>query len=204
MAPPPPPKISKKKQRQALEQQQKQAQQLQQKQNLQRHDQRMQQQRLQQQRQQQERMEQQQQQAQQQQLQAKQQRIALAIQQYQQRNNQQQQQPLQRPQFNQMPCNNPQQRSRTDLQLRQTLNPECDRLLAEVDQSEHGSIHTDANKASVFWSRESLKYLDDLFKMTSNSDTMERLNRVLQRSQRGLLSHNDYRAVIRLHSLLCN
>ncbi|XP_016966267.1 uncharacterized protein LOC108035244 [Drosophila biarmipes] len=227
--PPPPPKMTKKKQRQGQEQQQKQAQQTQQKQaqqtqqkqapqtqqkpnqqqqqqqNSQRQQQRLQQQqqRLQQQRQQQGRMEQQQQQSQQQ---AKQQHIAIAIQQYQQRNNQQQQQnqQLQRPQFNQMPCNNPQQRSRTDLQLRQTLNPECDRLLAEVDHSEHGSINTDANKASMFWSRESLKYLDELFKMTSNADTMERLNRVLQRSQRGLLSHNDYRAVIRLHSLLCN
>ncbi|KAH8364687.1 hypothetical protein KR084_010009, partial [Drosophila pseudotakahashii] len=222
MAPPPPPKISKKKQRQALEQQQQQAQQQQkqsqqqqnqQQQNQQRQQQqqRLQQQRLQQQQQQQkqqqqhqQRLEQQrlQQQQQQQQL-AQQQRIAVAVQQYQQQHNQQQQQ-LRRPQLNQMPYNNPEQRSRTDLQLRQTLDPECDRLLAEMDQSERGSINKDANKPSMFWSRESLKYLDDLFKMTSNMDTVERLNRVLQRSQRGLLSHNDYRAVIRLHSLLCN
>ncbi|XP_017080484.1 uncharacterized protein LOC108114186 [Drosophila eugracilis] len=121
--------------------------------------------------------------------------------QQQQQNNQQQQ--FRRPQIKQMPFNNPEQRSRADLQLRQALNPECARLLSEMD-NERGSINKDANKPSMFWSRESLKYLDDLFKMTSNVDTVHRLNRVLERSQRGQLSHNDYRAVIRLHSLLCN
>ncbi|KRF84146.1 uncharacterized protein Dvir_GJ12340 [Drosophila virilis] len=55
---------------------------------------------------------------------------------------------------------------------------------------------------SMFWSRESLKYLDELFKLTANGETLERLQRVLERSRRGQLSHNDYRAVIRLHSLM--
>lgn len=99
-----------------------------------------------------------------------------------------------------MPFNNPQQRSRADLHLHQNLNPECDRLFEEMDQ--HGSVDKDADKPSMFWSRESLKYLDDLFKRTSSPDTTERLNRVLQRSQRGQLSFNDYRAVIRLHTIL--
>jgi len=125
-------------------------------------------------------------------------------QQHQQQDNNQYQQNLRRPQIDQMPYNNLQQRSRSDLQLRHTLNPECDRLLSEMDHNQPGSINKDANKPSMFWSRESLKYLDDLFKMTSNTETVERLKRVLQRSQRGLLSHNDYRAVIRLHSLMCN
>uniref|UniRef100_A0A6P4FD33 Zinc finger CCHC domain-containing protein 7 n=1 Tax=Drosophila rhopaloa TaxID=1041015 RepID=A0A6P4FD33_DRORH len=217
MAPPPPPKMPKKKQQtgqqqpnqqqpnqQQPNQQQQQKQQQQKRQNQQ---QRLQQQQQQQQQHQQQRIQQQQQHQQQrvQQQQQQQQRM-----QQQQQNNQQhqrerqQQQQLRRPQSNQMPYNNPQQRSRADLQLHQTLNPECDRLLAEMDQDERGSINKDANKPSMFWSRESLKYLDDLFKMTSNRDTVERLNRVLKRSQRGLLSHNDYRAVIRLHSLLCN
>ncbi|EDW94788.2 uncharacterized protein LOC6534398 [Drosophila yakuba] len=194
MAPPPPPKISKKKQRQAQEQQQQQEAQQQQNQQRQQQQQRLQQQhqnQQQQQKQQQQRLQQQQQQ----------QRVQQQRMQQQQQNNQQH---LRRPQINQMPYNNPQQRSRADLQLRQTLNPECDRLLNEMGENQPGSINKDANKPSMFWSREALKYLDDLFKMTSNTETVERLNRVLQRSQRGLLSHNDYRAVIRLHSLMCN
>ncbi|KQS44080.1 uncharacterized protein LOC6544150 isoform X1 [Drosophila erecta] len=203
MAPPPPPKMSKKKQRQGLEQQQHEAQQQPNQQRQQ------QQQRLQQQNQNQHQRLQQQPKQQQQRLQQQhqQQRVPqqrMQQQQHQQQNNQQYQQHLRRPQVNQMPYNNPQQRSRADLQLRQTLDPECDRLLAEMGQNQPGSINKDANKPSMFWSRESLKYLDDLFKMTSNTETVERLNRVFQRSQRGLLSHNDYRAVIRLHSLLCN
>ncbi|XP_052844457.1 uncharacterized protein LOC128257477 [Drosophila gunungcola] len=209
MAPPPPPKMPKKKQQTGQQQSNQQQQQQQQQQKQQQQRQQNQQQRLQQEQQhQQQRMQQQQQRQQQQQqrLQQQQQQQQQYHQQYQQQNNQQLQkeQQLRRPQLNQMPYNNPQQRSRADLQLHQTLNPECDRLLAEMDQNERGSINKDANKPSMFWSRESLKYLDDLFKMTSNRDTVERLNRVFQRSQRGLLSHNDYRAVIRLHSLLCN
>ncbi|EDV40427.2 uncharacterized protein Dana_GF23935 [Drosophila ananassae] len=174
MAPPPPPKIPKKKQRQVVQQQQQEQQQRLQQQQQQ------QQQRLQQQQQQQQRMQQQQQQQQQQQ------------------NNQQMQ--FRRPQNKQMPFNNPQQRSRADLHLHQNLNPECDRLFKEMDQ--HGNVDKDADKPSMFWSRESLKYLDDLFKRTSSPDTTERLNRVLQRSERGQLSFNDYRAVIRLHTIL--
>ncbi|KRF98547.1 uncharacterized protein Dwil_GK27209 [Drosophila willistoni] len=115
--------------------------------------------------------------------------------------------PSRRTQLSQMPFNNPEQRARfQDLQLqRNSLNPECVRLLSEMDHSDsHSSINTDAKKPSMFWSRESFKYLDDLLKMTSSPETLERLDRVLARSRRGLLSYNDYRAVIRLHSLLSN
>lgn len=200
MAPPPPPKMSKKKQRQALDQQtqNQQRQQQQQQQRLQQQHQNQQQRLQQQQKQQQQSLQQQHQQQRVQQQRMQQQ------QQHQQQDNNQYQQNLRRPQIDQMPYNNLQQRSRSDLQLRHTLNPECDRLLSEMDHNQPGSINKDANKPSMFWSRESLKYLDDLFKMTSNTETVERLKRVLQRSQRGLLSHNDYRAVIRLHSLMCN
>ncbi|XP_033160132.1 uncharacterized protein LOC117140990 [Drosophila mauritiana] len=210
MAPPPPPKMSKKKQRQALEQQQQQQTQNQQQQQTQNQQRQQQQQRLQQQHENQQQRLQQQQKHQQQRLQqqhqqqrVQQQRMQQQQQQQQQYNNQYQQN-LRRPQIDQMPYNNHQQRSRSDLQLWQTINPECDRLLNEMDHNQPGSINMDANKPSMFWSRESIKYLDDLFRMTSNTETVERLKRVLQRSQRGLLSHNDYRAVIRLHSLMCN
>ncbi|KAH8286026.1 hypothetical protein KR054_001436, partial [Drosophila jambulina] len=223
MAPPPPPlpKMPKKKQRQALLLQQ-QTQQQQQLQNMMRQNQdqqqqlqdmiqqqqnNQQQQRLQRQQQQQQRLQQnQQQQHMVHQQQNHQQQQRMQQQQHNKLQQQQQQHQLRRQQSTYvMPFNNPQQRSRADLQLRQTLNPECVNLLAEMERNERGgSINKDANKPSMFWSRESLKYLNDLFKMTSNSDTVERLNRVLQRSQRGQLSHNDYRAVIKLHTLLLN
>lgn len=186
------------------QQQQKQQQQQQPKQQQQRQQQNHQQQ-LQHMVQQQQHHQQQQQQRLQQQQQHRQQQQQQQRLQQQQQNNQQQQQMRRSQSTHIMPFNNPQQRARADLQLRQTLNPECVNLLAEMERSERGgSINKDANKPSMFWSRESLKYLDDLFKMTSNTDTVERLHRVLQRSQRGQLSHNDYRAVIRLHSLLQN
>ncbi|XP_017043112.1 uncharacterized protein LOC108089419 [Drosophila ficusphila] len=214
MAPPPPPKMLKKKQRQEQQVQQQQQQNAKQQEQQNQRLQQQQQQRMQQQQQNQQQQQRLQQQIQQQQqrLQQQQKQNQQRLQQNQQQHQQQQrvqqqnnqQQQLRRPQSNQMPFNNPQQRSRSDLQLRQTFNPECVRLLAEMDANDRGSINKDANKPSMFWSRESLKYLDDLFKMTSNTETVERLNRVLHRSQRGLLSHNDYRAVIRLHSLLCN
>ncbi|KAH8234731.1 hypothetical protein KR032_002355, partial [Drosophila birchii] len=202
--PPPPPKMPKKKQRQALLLQQ-QTQQQQQLQNMMRQQEDQQQlQAIVQQQNNQQQQHLQQQQHQRQQNHQQQQR--LQQQQQQQQHRLQQPHQLRRPQSTHvMPFNNPQHRPRTDLHLRQTLNPECVNLLAEMERNERGgSINKDANKPSMFWSRESLKYLDDLFKMTSNTDTVERLNRVLQRSQRGQLSHNDYRAVIRLHTLLFN
>ncbi|KAH8379747.1 hypothetical protein KR009_006900, partial [Drosophila setifemur] len=209
MAPPPPPIITKKKQRQALQQQQsKSPQQNQHQQQRQKNQHQNQMQRLQQQQQlQQQQLKNQHQQQRLQQLPLHQRLQEQQEEQHQQQQYQQQQnnhQQFRRPQSNQMPFNNMQQRSRADLQLRHSLDPECDRLLTEMGHTERGSINKDANKPSMFWSRESLKYLDDLFKMTSNPDTEARLNRVLQRSQRGQLSHNDYRAVIRLHSLLSN
>ncbi|KRG05772.1 LOW QUALITY PROTEIN: uncharacterized protein Dmoj_GI25569 [Drosophila mojavensis] len=102
-----------------------------------------------------------------------------------------------------LPFNNMQQRTpvgKLHLQQNRPLQSECVRCWG----MERGDsrINTDASKPSMFWSRESLKYLDDLFKLTSNSETLERLQRVLDRSRRGELSHNDYRAVIRLHSLM--
>ncbi|KAH8365849.1 hypothetical protein KR093_005833, partial [Drosophila rubida] len=109
----------------------------------------------------------------------------------------------------QLPCNNMQQRAAgtggLHLQRQhQPLQSECVRLLAgmEGNSSSRNSINTDASKPSMFWSRESLRYLDELFRTTVNRETLERLHRVLDRSRRGQLSHNDYRAVIRLHSLM--
>ncbi|XP_034480301.1 uncharacterized protein LOC117786255 [Drosophila innubila] len=103
-----------------------------------------------------------------------------------------------------LPCNNMQQRTPAKLQLHRNcpLQSECVRLLAGMERDSRSSINTDASKPSMFWSRESLKYLDKLFQTTANPETLERLHRVLDRSRRGQLSHNDYRAVIRLHSIM--
>ncbi|KAH8394964.1 hypothetical protein KR215_002094, partial [Drosophila sulfurigaster] len=120
-------------------------------------------------------------------------------------------QPYARPigqQQSQLPCNNMQQRAVATgglhLQRHQPLQSECVRLLAgmERDSSSRNNINTDSSKPSIFWSRESLRYLDEMFRTTANPETLERLHRVLDRSRRGELSHNDYRAVIRLHSLM--
>lgn len=101
-------------------------------------------------------------------------------------------------------CKNMQQRASANLQLHRNhpLQSECVNLLAGMEHSSYNTINTDASKPSLFWSRESLKYLDELLKITTNSETLERMNRVLKRSRNGQLSHNDYRAVIRLHSLM--
>lgn len=103
-----------------------------------------------------------------------------------------------------LPCNNMQQRAAARLQLHRDrpLQSECVRLLDGMERDSHSSINTDATKPSIFWSRESLKYLDKLFETTVNPDTLERLHRVLDRSRRGQLSHNDYRDVIRLHTIM--
>ncbi|KAL7733229.1 hypothetical protein ACLKA6_004736 [Drosophila palustris] len=116
---------------------------------------------------------------------------------------QQQQHPHQQQQ-QLLPCNNMQQRTPAKLQLHRNrpLQSECVRLLAGMERDSRSSINTDASKPSMFWSRESLKYLDKLFQTTVNPETLERLHRVLDRSRRGQLSHNDYRAVIRLHSIM--
>lgn len=110
----------------------------------------------------------------------------------------QQQQPVS------LPCHNMQQRASANLQLHRNLplQSECVTLLAGMEHSSCNNINTDASKPSLFWSRESLKYLDELLKITTNPETLERMNRVLKRSRNGQLSHNDYRAVIRLHSLM--
>ncbi|ALC44984.1 CG9715 [Drosophila busckii] len=106
----------------------------------------------------------------------------------------------------QLPVNDPHQRSPSNLRLEKHLRPECVRLLADMENGTQDShkINTDATKPSMFWSRESLQYLDDLFKLTDNAATIERLQRVLERSRRGQLSHNDYRAVIKLHSVMAH
>ncbi|XP_032599187.1 uncharacterized protein LOC116806517 [Drosophila grimshawi] len=125
-------------------------------------------------------------------------------QQHHQQHHQQQQQQQQQQQL--LPCNNMQQRVPHRLQLQRRNGPlqsECIKLLADMEHGDsRNSINPDATTPSVFWSRESLRYLDGLFKMKTNAETTERLQRVLKRSQRGLLSHNDYRAVIKLHSLM--
>ncbi|KAH8270455.1 hypothetical protein KR018_010240, partial [Drosophila ironensis] len=206
MDPPPPPKLSRKKQRLAMQQQQQnQQQQLsqqqkysqQQQQHLQKNLQQIQHQQQQQQKNQQRLQQQQQQQRLQQQQRAQQQ----------QRPQTRQQQQQQRSHEHTMPVDNPQQRSRADLQLNRNLDPEYGVLLAGMERNDHhhhNSIHKDVDKPSQFWSREAFKYLDNLRKMTSDPENTERLNRVILRSQRGLLSHNDYRAVIRLHTMLSN
>uniref|UniRef100_A0A0A1XKI1 Zinc finger CCHC domain-containing protein 7 n=1 Tax=Zeugodacus cucurbitae TaxID=28588 RepID=A0A0A1XKI1_ZEUCU len=56
---------------------------------------------------------------------------------------------------------------------------------------------------SIFWSRESLRYLDECIHMAeSNTELLQKLQRIQTKSLEGALSYNDYRAVIKLHGAM--
>ncbi|XP_067643212.1 uncharacterized protein Zcchc7 [Eurosta solidaginis] len=60
-----------------------------------------------------------------------------------------------------------------------------------------------AKGPSVFWSRESMRYLDECLQLAeSNADIMQKLKRIQSKSLEGALSYNDYRAVIKLHGAM--
>ncbi|XP_053953201.1 uncharacterized protein LOC128860015 [Anastrepha ludens] len=56
---------------------------------------------------------------------------------------------------------------------------------------------------SVFWSRESMRYLDVCIQMAeSNTELLLKLQRIQTKAAEGALSYNDYRAVIKLHGAM--
>ena len=87
----------------------------------------------------------------------------------------------------------------------------CDTLLTEIssdkpklDKSANRGRLREAKLPSTFWSRESMRYLDDCVRLASaRSDVLEKLKRVQNKSKNGQLSYNDYLAVIKLHTALC-
>lgn len=81
----------------------------------------------------------------------------------------------------------------------------CDTLLTEIsaEPSKKKTNQGDSKLPSTFWSRESMRYLDDCVKLSSTrSDIIEKLQRVQNKSKNGQLSYNDYLAVIKLHTAL--
>ncbi|XP_059226294.1 uncharacterized protein LOC106092180 isoform X2 [Stomoxys calcitrans] len=82
----------------------------------------------------------------------------------------------------------------------------CASLLKEISaktSSRKGSHTLDSKLPSTFWSRESMRYLDDCIPIVSSRpELMEKVRRVYQKSKSGQLSYNDYLAVIKLHTAL--
>lgn len=82
----------------------------------------------------------------------------------------------------------------------------CDSLLRTIDTDlgkASGGPERDSKAPSIFWSKESVKYLNECINgVDAKEEFMERLQRVLKKSQSGLLSYNDYRAVIKIHNAI--
>ncbi|XP_061395139.1 uncharacterized protein LOC133330743 [Musca vetustissima] len=83
----------------------------------------------------------------------------------------------------------------------------CDTLLKEISKpatrAGSGSNIRDSKLPSTFWSRESMRYLDECIPIVSSRPELEeKLKRVQNKSKNGQLSYNDYLAVIKLHTAL--
>lgn len=83
-----------------------------------------------------------------------------------------------------------------------------DTLLTEISSEKRTEKNStrkvqDSQIPSAFWSRESIRYLDDCICLAAaRSELVEKLQRVQKKSQTGQLSYNDYLAVIKLHTAL--
>lgn len=86
----------------------------------------------------------------------------------------------------------------------------CTNLLEEIDENNKKAVggpklNKDSKSASMFWSREALKYIDECIELgKSNQSFLDKLSRVQIKSQKGLLSYNDYRAIIKIHNAIKN
>ncbi|XP_037938517.1 uncharacterized protein LOC119671775 [Teleopsis dalmanni] len=109
------------------------------------------------------------------------------------------------------PFKNPQQKSSVGRIIQNVTNKEsiCDNLLSEI--STESTQQTTSNQkrllnataASMFWSREALKYIDNCLVLAEmNTELLTKLKLIQYKSQTGGLSYNDYRAVIKLHSAM--
>uniref|UniRef100_T1P7M5 Uncharacterized protein n=1 Tax=Musca domestica TaxID=7370 RepID=T1P7M5_MUSDO len=83
----------------------------------------------------------------------------------------------------------------------------CDTLLKEIakppTRTGNSNNVRDSKLPSTFWSRESMRYLDECIPIVSSRPELEeKLKRVQNKSKNGQLSYNDYLAVIKLHTAL--
>ncbi|XP_075164634.1 zinc finger CCHC-type containing 7 [Haematobia irritans] len=106
------------------------------------------------------------------------------------------------------PFANPEKRSTVVTNVQQVSEKcknTCDTLLKEISKPSprKGSNVRDSKLPSTFWSRESMRYLDEcIIIVSSRPELMEKVRRVQNKSKNGQLSYNDYLAVIKLHTAL--
>lgn len=111
------------------------------------------------------------------------------------------------------PFANPEKRSAVSQTIQKVSDKwksTCDTLLMEITsdksvaKNSNGGRLLESKLPSTFWSRESMRYLDDCVRLASaRPDVIEKLRRVQHKSKNGQLSYNDYLAVIKLHTALC-
>ncbi|XP_073836959.1 zinc finger CCHC-type containing 7 [Musca autumnalis] len=111
------------------------------------------------------------------------------------------------------PFTNPEKRSNATVnaaimqQVSEKWKNTCDTLLKEISKpparTGNGNNVRDSKLPSTFWSRESMRYLDECIPIVSSRPELEeKLKRVQNKSKNGQLSYNDYLAVIKLHTAL--
>ncbi|KAM7355431.1 zinc finger CCHC-type containing 7 isoform 2-T2 [Cochliomyia hominivorax] len=108
------------------------------------------------------------------------------------------------------PFANPENRSTVTTAI-QAVNDKwkstCDTILTQISSDkpigQKDGRTLDSKLPSTFWSRESMRYLDDCVRLVAARPAIiEKLNRVQNKSKNGQLSYNDYLAVIKLHTAL--
>ncbi|XP_037813498.1 uncharacterized protein LOC119604757 [Lucilia sericata] len=108
------------------------------------------------------------------------------------------------------PFTNPEKRSTVSTTIKEVSDKwksTCDTLLTEISSDKpkdtSGGRMRDSKLPSAFWSRESIRYLDDCVRLVADRpQIVEKLQRVQNKSKNGQLSYNDYLAVIKLHTTL--
>lgn len=105
------------------------------------------------------------------------------------------------------PFINPQQKSTVITKVKEAIQNQQlafnDLVRINNNASAGGYGRAPSKGPSVFWSRESLRYLDECIRMAeSNAELLQKLQRIQTKSLEGSLSYNDYRAVIKLHGAM--
>ncbi|XP_050336084.1 uncharacterized protein LOC126762991 [Bactrocera neohumeralis] len=105
------------------------------------------------------------------------------------------------------PFINPQQKSTVITNIKEAIQnrpPAFNDLLhGNCNASAGGYGKVPSEGPSVFWSRESSRYLGECIRMAeSNTELLQKLQRIQTKSLEGSLSYNDYRAVIKLHGAM--
>lgn len=108
------------------------------------------------------------------------------------------------------PFINPENRSTVSTTIQEVSDKwksTCDTILTQISSDKPSGKKDgrtlDSKLPSTFWSRESMRYLDDCVRLAaSRPQVVEKLKRVQNKSKNGQLSYNDYLAVIKLHTAL--